>query len=53
MSGKIVIEVFVGLVFEVFTADFDGDDFFIRQGWRKAAMPHRAMGDDLRVHIAY
>ncbi len=25
----------------------------VRQGWGKAAMTHRALSDDLRVHLAY
>ena len=50
MRGKIVIEVTVFRVLEVFATDFNGDDFLIRQGWGKAAMSHRAMGDNLYVN---
>jgi hypothetical protein len=32
-------EVFVGSVFEVFTTDFNGDDFLIGEGRQKAAAP--------------
>jgi hypothetical protein len=41
MLSEIVEQVFVRVQFEVLATDFQGDDFFVRQLRREAAMPKR------------
>ncbi len=44
--------VLVAFKFEIFTADFYGDDFLSAQGWRKAAAPQPALLPDDAVLLA-
>jgi hypothetical protein len=52
MRMKISKHVLAAFEFEIFAADFHGDDFLVAQGRRKAAAPQPALLPDDAVLLA-
>jgi hypothetical protein len=45
MRTKIIVDLFIPTQTEVFAAEFNGNDLFIRQGWWKTTSPDRMLGN--------